>query len=289
MSDSTHTNPPEPGKQPEPRQQIDAYLDGLLAPAVQQTFERELATNDSPRRECELQQQVDASLVRSFSPPPPPADILAFCSGEPTADDELGSDERNRLAATEPAEPARRRWTSFAVIAAAIAWIVVGVSMYRNSTDDGYQQLALADIYAQCVDDGFQPKWVCDDDREFAATFQRRQGIPLLLKDEAQDKMVGLSYLKGISNQTTTMLARVEGQPILVFVDKKSRDTNPAKPPWLSGLSLFRKELADLVLYEITPLSEPHLIEQFYQPDSINSLPSGANAAAAEQSTSGGE
>jgi hypothetical protein len=79
--------------------------------------------------------------------------------------------------------------------------------------------------------------------------------------------MEGLHYLGGLSRYTTAMLARVNGKPVLVFVDKSSNDTHPAEPTAKSGLHLFRKELGPLVLYELTPLDHPSVMDYLYLSD----------------------
>ncbi len=249
-----------------PHERLDAYLDGVMSPAERQEFEVELAANQQLRRECELQSKIDASLGRLFVAPALSAEFLAIDAPE-------APDAALPRLPDRDQKGSKKRWrTVVAVLAACIAWVVVGVKVYRDSTDDGYRQVALADIYEKSVANGFQPKWVCEDDREFAETFQKRQGLPLLFQPNAQDVMVGLSYLKGITLRTTTMLARVDGEPVLVFVDRLERDTRPDQPSWISGLKLFRQELGELVLYELTPLSEPHVLEHFYIPDP-NNLP----------------
>ena len=251
-----------------PDARLEAYLDSLMSPAEQRAFETELAGNEQLRRECDLQNQIDVSLGRMFAAPTPPADIAAL-------DDRVSPSEALKQLPVRDQNKIKNRWpTILAILAASIAWVVVGLKVYRASTDDGYRQLALVDIYQKCIADGFQPKWVCDDDQDFAETFQKRQGVPLLLKPDAQEMMVGLSYLKGITSQTTTMLARIDDQPILVFVDSLARDTHPEQPSSGSGLKLFRQELGGLVLYEITPLSEPLVLEHFYIPE-LTSLPGG--------------
>ncbi len=75
--------------------------------------------------------------------------------------------------------------------------------------------------------------------------------------------MVGLAYLYGVSGNSTAMLARVEGKEVIVFVGKIGRDPHPVEPSPESGLHLFRKELAGLVLYEITPPTEPRIFDYF--------------------------
>ena len=107
-----------------------------------------------------------------------------------------------------------------------------------------YSNLPLKTIYQNCVADGFHPKWVCEDKHEFAATFFARQGQGLLLADlPVGTKMEGLTYRGGLSRYTTTMLARVNGLPVMIFVDRVKADTHPALPSSDSKLHLFRKEL----------------------------------------------
>lgn len=258
---------------------LEAYLDGLMSVEQAAEFQRIVAGDPLLQQEIELQQGIDNSLGRLFeAPAAPPCDILALAQQQPAPTDQQVVAER---ASAEP-QPARtknnaRMW--MIVIAASIAWVFAGVKLYDASTDDGYQEVALADIYEQCVDDGFQPKWVCDDDREFAETFLKRQGQPLLLKADSKNLMVGLAYLKGVSAKTTTMLAKVDGEPVLVFVDKLSRDTEPAKPSWGSGLNLYRQELDGLVLYELSPLDESRVLSSFYIPDELipDELPEATN------------
>lgn len=254
--------------QPDPfNTRLEAYMDGSMSSSQRQAFEAELAGDDGLRREYELQQQIDESLGRMFIAPAPRADILALADLE-SADEELK--QLPNRDAKESKKPRNRWQTAMVVLVAAIAWIVVGKQIYQayqDGNDVPYRQLALAEIYQQSVESGFRPKWVCDDDQEFAGTFQERQGLPLLLPQDAQDMMVGLSYLEGLTPKTTTMLARVDDQPILVFVERLDRDTHPDHPSWWSGLNLFRQELGQLVLYEVTPLSEARVIQHFYIPN----------------------
>ena len=254
-----------------PASKLDAYLDGLMTAAQREAFERELADDELLRRECELQRRIDASLGRSFVAPAPPMHLLEGVASSVTSDEtinELPSDRQDRDATKDKL---KKRKTMLAVLAASIIWMVLGVKLYQDffgeDPNDRYRQLALAEIYQASVESGFKPKWVCEDDKEFAGTFEERQGLPLLIKPDAQHLMVGLSYLEGLTAKTTTMLARYDDQPILVFVDRLDRDTRPKSPSAWSGLKLFRQELGELVLYEVTPLSEPQVMQHFYIPD----------------------
>jgi hypothetical protein len=104
---------------------------------------------------------------------------------------------------------------------------------------------------------------VCEDDQEFADTFRERQGVPLRLAVlPVGTEMAGLDYLPALTNTTTAMLARVDGQPVIVFVDRADRVANPPVEPAVeSGLRLFRTQLGELELYEITPMKKPGVMK----------------------------
>ena len=151
--------------------------------------------------------------------------------------------------------------------AATIAWGVLAWNFFASDTAAPRYSpnLPLDSIYEKTVADGFRPKWVCEDEHEFAATFFTRQGQGLLLADmPAGSKMEGLTYCGGLSRYTTTMLARVDGFPVMVFVDRAFADTHPSLASGENSLHLFRKELGPLVLYELTPLDQPRVSDYLY-------------------------
>lgn len=270
----SHSDPSQP---PEPNQRLENFLDGLMSPEEAAAFEQQAAGDAALNREIELQKRVDESLGRMFVPPAAPVDILALAKSR------AAEPESPTVQLAKPAETmANRRRTVLTVLAACLSWIVVGWMVFQGE-EEGYRELALAEIYGNCVDAGFQPKWVCEDDVEFAQTFQKRQGRPLLLKPDSRDVMVGLSYLEGITPETTTMLARVDGEPVLVFVERLDRDRQPEEPSRWSGLRLFRRELEDLVMYEVTPLDEPRVMANFYIPDA-SELPEAGEEVGSELS-----
>jgi len=248
------TNPPE---QPD-SSNLDAYLDGALPAEQLGAMKREIEASPALRADLELQSRIDESLRRSFAPSKPPAQLLSILR-------DAGSVQ------AAPIQP-RRRWLKIAAVAAAaaIVWAVVGWQFFggRGKTPIYDPNTPLETIYAASVADGFKPKWVCDDPHEFASTFKQRQDQPLLLADMPPGvKMEGLHYLGGLSRYTTAMLARVNEKPVLVFVDKASEDKHVAEPSAKSGLHLFRKELGPLVLYELTPLDHPSVMDYLYLAD----------------------
>jgi len=234
---------------------IDAYLDNALAAEDRDQFSREVANSERLQGEIALQACVDQSLARLFAAPSPPRDLLLRM--------------RRSEAVASVVIPWRHRWVKVAalVTAATIVWCMLAWHFFANNTASPRYtpNLPLETIYQNCVADGFHPKWVCEDKHEFAATFFARQRQGLLLADlPVGTKMEGLTYRGGLSRYTTTMLARVNGLPVMVFVDRAAADTHPTLPAGESKLHLFRKELGPLVLYELTPLNEPTVSDYLY-------------------------
>jgi hypothetical protein len=237
------------------RSNLDAYLDDALADPDRARMAREISASRELQAEVELQKRIDESLRRSFAPTAVPERLLAKL--------------REEAPAAQFVPPLRRRRMMLAAAAAAavLVWSVLGWQYVANSskTPRYNPNLPLATIYEMQVAAGFKPKWVCDDDREFASTFLTRQGQGLLLAAMPEgSKMVGLTYCGGISRYTTSMLARVGNVPVMVFVDRLSADTHPHPPADDTKLHLFRKELGSLVLYELTPLEQPGVMDYLY-------------------------
>ena len=237
---------------------IDAYLDEALSAEDRNQFSREVAISERLQSEIALQLCVDESLARLFVAPLPPRNLLFHLRQPETL--------------ASAAILWRHRWVKVAALATAatIVWSMFAWHFFaNNAASPRYTpNLPLETIYQNCVTDGFQPKWVCEDKHEFAATFFARQGQGLLLADlPVGSKMEGLTYRGGLSRYTTTMLARVNGLPVMVFVDRGTADTHPELPAAESKLHLFRKELGPLVVYELTPLDQPKVSDYLYLAD----------------------
>jgi hypothetical protein len=237
---------------------LDAYLDGELPREERDAMSREIDASRELQAEAELQTQIDESLRKCFAPPAPPAELL--------------SKVREFAPARRVAHLRPRRWRTLVAVATAatVVWGMVAWQFFggKSQEPDYNPNQPLDSIYATCVAEGFRPAWVCKDDREFASVFRMRQGQGLLLGAmPAGSKMEGLTYCGGLSRYTTTMLARVHGSPVMVFVDRADADSHPASPCASSQLQLFRKELGPLVLYELTPLDRPSVMDFLYLAD----------------------
>lgn len=247
----------------DPESSLDRYLDGLMGEAETEAFEEALAGDPNLAHQVQQQREMDAAIRRQFEPPEVNLSFL---------DDYLTEESANQTAdfstvlnpnADEPYK--KKRKFLLLAVAASLAWAMVAVQWFyggkRGDQAIAFQPQPLTDLYQQCLDGGFDPYWVCDNEDVFAATFQRRQGVPLILANLPSDRsMVGLSYLAGISRNSTSILARMSDVPVIVFVDQLKFDWKPEVGFFEEqGLRVFRSESDDLVFYEVSPFDEPKI------------------------------
>jgi hypothetical protein len=249
----------------QPEDLLDSYVDGLLSDEECAAFEAELERQPMLRNEVRRQEDIDATLRRAFAPPSEQRlrELL-----------EAGSAEREAAAPPTLRLPGALRHFALAaslLLAVAGLWMIFSIVSSRNAGPDPYAVQAhrtMEQVYGDELSSGFEPDWVCESDREFQSTFWLRFRQPLLLRTLPESiAAVGLAYSNTISTDTIYLLAHVENERVLVFIDKRSRDSGP---PTIDDPSLHvhRRVLDDLVLYEVSPLPEPSVIGYFFNPDS---------------------
>ncbi len=247
--------------------QLDAYLDGILRPPEREAFVQRLSREPSLRAGVERQGMIDDSLKRLFMPP----------------SNVQGAQERRaalidsaQVAGSAAPSAAKRRWSPYArlAIAAVVALGTVSVWLNRDLllptrgvdpyAPQPWRSPAVA--YQFEVDRGFSPDWVCETDRQFRAAFQRRFRRPLLLGELPEGvAALGLAYRNVITPRTVVLLARVRETDVLVLVDRADADSGQSIAP-SSDLHLHRRLLGGLVLYELSPFDEPHVLRHFFVP-----------------------
>ncbi|TWT77342.1 hypothetical protein Pla123a_20020 [Posidoniimonas polymericola] len=254
-----------------PRQQHDDLAtrlsDGLLSPEEQAQITRRAEQDADLSQALKRDAQVDAALRRAFAPPPPvfPAlDDGPRADAAPTAERVSPGTLRQEPIDDPPRSRGRLIWYA---TAATLAWALFGWQWLspRGGPEVAFVERPLSEVYETSVREGFQPYWICDDPAVFAETFRRRQGVPLKLEELPEDRvMAGLSYLGGLSDSSTSMLAHVDGRPVIVVVDRLEKDWRPpVGHDEQTDLNVFRVERSGLVLYEVTPLDEPMLLPYF--------------------------
>lgn len=228
-------------------QLLDLYCDDMLSPEQRERFDRALADDPSLGEQVELQRRVDAVLRGAFDPRTMQTESLTL---------------RRRTLGSQP---------KLAVAAMLLFAVSIGIiySHLRSGASVPEEPLAMQtmqDYYDQAVGDGFKPGWICEDDGEFARTFAYRLGQPVLASVMPDGvKLLGLGYGRVLSSRTVTVFAQTKGKPVLVFAEPVTAPRSPAalRP----GLNRYRRELGLVVLFEVSPLAEPHLLEHFFVPD----------------------
>lgn len=246
---------------PQPEQTLEAYLDGLLEGPEREAFERRIEKQPDLQAAVRQQRAIDSALKRVIGSPP-----LARLNRAPDP----------TTAARSPATSATGAWrlaVKRLAVAAALAGGVFGAWQIFNvlrPDSGGYQPMAwrnLETVYRDEIETGFEPSWVCENDEEFRQSFSKSHGQPLLLA-QLPDRVsaLGLAYCNSITLKTTYLLATVEDERVIVFVDRRDRDPGQTLSPG-SDLHLYSRQVGSLVLYELSPLDQPRLLDHFYDPD----------------------
>lgn len=249
-----------------------------MSPAERASFEAGL---DADPQWCDadgIPEVIRESIQRGFTVPPLDASILsqvfALTQAETTGLNDV----------TDPRQPNKpaigRGWPMhgsralrvYAVAAAAcLIWSVV-IWQWRGTLPvvPFFAPQSLVALHVRTVSEGFTPYYICDNPIRFAQTFAARQGVPLKLADLPEGaRMLGLSYLGGLSRDTTAMLGEASAQPVMVFVDRLRTDRRQGTPRPSRGLRVFRRQLESLVLYEVTPLDHPTFLDAFQVTDAV--------------------
>ena len=164
-----------------------------------------------------------------------------------------------------------RQLAAAAAVVAGLAGVwLIGQSLAPpgSSRPEGYtpaEWRSLETAYNDWLADGFEPMWVCADDREFVDTFRITYHQGLLLGELPQGTTaLGLSYCNSISSRTTCLLATVDDTPVVVFIDRVELDQTQPQP---EGLHLHRRRIGRLVLYELSSAEQPVVLPWFKNPD----------------------
>ncbi|MCC6660113.1 MAG: hypothetical protein IT437_04425 [Phycisphaerales bacterium] len=219
---------------------LERYLDGLLEPADRAEFERDLAASPELRERVDLQARINAGLHRLMDPAP---------QGE-------------RAPVT-----ARRLWRTqiWLAAAAALAAAVLGVWWVVVRGPSGPDPLEAE--YHRIVAAGFTPETVCTDDATFREWVNNKFGQPLQPRpDRGPVQYVGWNASRVLSTYSGLLLARVDGQQVVVLIDQRYAEDGRLPRPADRALHQFRRVVGGLILYEITPLDHPAVLDSLMQP-----------------------
>jgi hypothetical protein len=225
----------------------------LLASLDAQESER-----DALALEREAHATIDASLARLFAEPPATLPLTPITPLTPVS---------------PPQQNLSLRWLALigGGLAAGIA-AIVAISIFTqgpgspSANPDFRPRLAAEFIWDTSVSMGFRPEWRCENDEEFAIAVRDRLGAAMVIPIATTGiELVGWGYSDRyggviLSDDTMVLLARVEGEEVILLVDRAGNElTTNARGSSLK-LNVFEQTLGPLMLVEVTPRSAPGLI-----------------------------
>ena len=233
---------------------LDAYLDGLMAQAERESFEREIERDSALRAQVDAQSLIDATLKRVFAPPVPAAPPSGATVSPPS--------RKHWAARSLPA--------SVAVPLAAAAVLIVSVGawqwwQYEPPIQPRESFASMGEVYRTTLARGFTAQFLCETDRQFATAFNFWLDQPLLPNRPEHVDWVGISRSRIRSQLAAYILLKVNGRKVLVFVDRYDPGGEP--PSVGADLHIHRRRVNRLMLYEVTASETPEVLDLFYEPD----------------------
>jgi hypothetical protein len=257
---------------------LDAYLDGLLSGPDRQAFEARLAQSPQLRAEADAQRRLDGSLRSLFVVPvpaplppvhvngkPPPGPGAGGAAGGGAAAAAAGAAGVAGLAGKGPLLLA----LLLALLGGALGWWYMAGGRFWSRTKP---DLSLENAYRQLQSDGFAPETQVNGESELARVIVERlqSRIPLrrlnLRPAPPGVQWLGIAPHCGLPFGGAIVMSKVDGRDVLLMVGPSYGNGTQSVPSW-SKLHLFRKEVGPLVVWEVTPLKQPRLLDLVTLPD----------------------
>ena len=246
---------------------LDDYLDGLLNTDQEAAFLQVASQDQTLQNEIDIQKQADVS-IRSIAEPPSPEHFALIYK---KAQDEAAAPFKFSISAGGGRRAIIGAVAALLMAAVGIAliWDAYSITQTNNNTYPPQAWRSLDTVYTESLDEGFEPTWICADEAEFTSTFEDRYGQGLLMAALPENmQALGLAYSNTISPDTIQLLARVDGEPLLVFIDRSGQiaEMPPETLKVQKPLHLHHRTIDNLVLYELSPFESPYLLDSFYNP-----------------------
>jgi hypothetical protein len=254
---------------------LDAYLDGQLTGPARDAFEARLARDPALAAELALQRRMDGSLRAMFVATPFPG---VPSNGHPAPlPHQNGAPVPAAKTAAAFRPPAWWRWAA----AAAVLMLAVGGAwawMALREPPPAETRRGFAEIYREQFLTGMPPApappaatqaTARATTEAFDAACAHYFGRTLKLSAvPAGLELEGVSQVSTLSPSTVMLRARIDGEGVLVFVDRMANDDGGVAAGRATGcgngccgVRIHRRQVADLVLYEMTPRPEAELIQ----------------------------
>ncbi len=232
---------------------LEKMLDQRHDPAIRRDLEALAQSNPEAAEALSLQDRIDASLARLALAPS--ADILTA---------------RLRQAAPAALQQARRNnfMRQMRSLAAAAVLMLAAVGYWwwnRPPTIPPGEPPTVVAAYERETAVGFKPYEICRDPSAYRETFERRLGQGLIATAlPSVVEPLGWSYGAAVTGNSIYLMANVKKEPVLVIFDRLSAD-HP-QPTGKGNLHVYRREIDQLVLYEVSPLDKSYIIDEFLKP-----------------------
>lgn len=195
--------------------------------------------------------RIDAALRRAFAPPP-----LAAAIAEVHA--LAGRSERRRFG---------RRPLLFLAIAAAVILAILlrpATEPPAPTSDASALSTLWVAAYHHAVERGFDVPQCCDSACDLRTKCHDLFGSRLDVAAATGVDMCG-AYC-GPAGGAAALLARCGEEPVCLFVLPRARAPEIAGGD-LAGLRIYRREVGDLVVFELSRLPEPRVLPQVFVPE----------------------
>lgn len=248
-----------------PREEgIARYLDGLLEGDQLREFEAAFQGDIDLRSAIDADRRIIAGLRAALGPVPPPPALPSVLS-------EQGNERA----------PQSKNLRTLLGLAAVLA-IVAGIGIAYNAGRSGSSPFATpklepAAVFRAAHDRGFQPAWVCEDDAQMLTFTRDRFKRGLLFTPIPGAALIGWGYANGaLSEQTATLFVEHADHRIVLLVDRSGHDRKLQDPSIADpSLRMFKRVVGKFVLYEITPLNKPVVLDAAYGVDASVTLKPG--------------
>lgn len=248
------------------RDTLQRWLDKDLDDQERAAFEQRLADDQDLQAELQLHERVGASLQRSFAVPDtvvPDTAVPDSAVPDSAATDTAVPDSAIAHAAPQQTNPAPPRWPQFlagAISAAAV--LLIWLQPWSNGQADEVMRTAVGRSWiAVCGQPDAPPSQSgCASSGQVSAYVKPL--TPELPSTLVWHDRNGVRFQRGVEPEPLNGLRVLEllvlpQTQVYLFVVPASADPRPALPS-NSDWNLFRKACGALVLYELTPLQQPH-------------------------------
>ncbi len=197
--------------------------------------------------------RIDAAIRRAFTPPPLDAMVAAALEGHQSG--------------------GRRRWPWLVAAALLIGAIAaIGSLTFGRDRVDTHVEADASKVVAEWVDAyhdavarGFDAPGCCDPSSSLSRRCRELFSAAVDVTPGADVRVCG-SYCGKPAGGAVAMLARSGDEPICVFVLPRARAPKLADGV-VDGVSIHRRELGELVVFELSRAATPRLLPRMFVPE----------------------